>query len=64
MLLFLFGSQYKMLVKTIHPGARCPFLPLTCPLGDYFTSPDLGFPINEEEITAQSVPHTNIDKMN
>lgn len=53
-----------MLVKTIHPGARCPFLPLTCPLGDYFTSPDLGFPINEEEITAQSVPHTNIDKMN
>ena len=43
-LLFLCGSQHKVLVKTTDPGARCPSLPLMCPLGDYLTSPGLGFP--------------------
>lgn len=59
-LLFLCGSQYKILVKTTDPGARCPSLPLMCPLGDYLTSPGLGFPTNKEKNVVQSVPHSNI----
>lgn len=59
-LLFLCGSQHKVLVKTTDPGARCPSLPLMCPLGDYLTSPGLGFPINKDETIVQSVPQSNI----